>query len=301
MAIVAINPASGETVQEYEEMSAAEAADAVEKSHAAYLEWKRLSYAQRAVPVREMARVLRADADEHARLITLEMGKAISEARAEIEKCAWACEYYAEHAERILADELVQTEAQKSYIAHRPLGVVLAVMPWNFPFWQVLRFAAPAVMAGNGGVLKHASNVPGSALAIEQVFRQAGFPEHLFRTLLISSGQVAEIIKNPRVQAVTLTGSTPAASPGGCRLSLGIGRRCPETRPDSRRARQGRRSRKRYWSWVAAIPISFSKTPICRRRRLPAWRGAWATRGRVVWRPSALLSSSRCARNSKRW
>lgn len=210
MAIVAINPASGETVQEYEEMSAAEAADAVEKSHAAYLEWKRLSYAQRAVPVREMARVLRADADEHARLITLEMGKAISEARAEIEKCAWACEYYAEHAERILADELVQTEAQKSYIAHRPLGVVLAVMPWNFPFWQVLRFAAPAVMAGNGGVLKHASNVPGSALAIEQVFRQAGFPEHLFRTLLISSGQVAEIIKNPRVQAVTLTGSTPA-------------------------------------------------------------------------------------------
>ena len=121
MAIVAINPASGETVQEYEEMSADEAADAVEKSHAAYLEWKRLSYAERAVPVREMARVLRADAAEHARLIALEMGKPISEGRAEIEKCAWACEYYAEHVERILADELVQTEAQESYIAHRPL------------------------------------------------------------------------------------------------------------------------------------------------------------------------------------
>ncbi|MFT5089074.1 MAG: succinate-semialdehyde dehydrogenase/glutarate-semialdehyde dehydrogenase [Candidatus Latescibacterota bacterium] len=210
MAIVAINPATGETVQEYEEMSAAEAAEAVGKAHAAYLDWKRLSYGERALLVRELARVLRVDVDEHAQLITAEMGKSIVESRAEIEKCAWACEYYAEHTERILADEVVPTEAHKSYIAHRPLGVVLAVMPWNFPYWQVLRFAAPAVMAGNAGVLKHASNVPGSALAIEKVFRQAGFPEHLFRTLLIGSGQVAAIIENPHVRAVTLTGSTPA-------------------------------------------------------------------------------------------
>ena len=210
MAIVAINPATGETVQEYEEMSAAEAAEAVGKAHAAYLDWKRLSYGERALLVRELARVLRVDVDEHAQLITAEMGKSIVESRAEIEKCAWACEYYAEHTERILADEVVPTEAHKSYIAHRPVGVVLAVMPWNFPYWQVLRFAAPAVMAGNAGVLKHASNVPGSALAIEKVFRQAGFPEHLFRTLLIGSGQVAAIIENPHVRAVTLTGSTPA-------------------------------------------------------------------------------------------
>ncbi|MGY8823374.1 MAG: aldehyde dehydrogenase family protein, partial [Candidatus Latescibacterota bacterium] len=149
MAIVAINPATGETVQEYEEMSAAEAAEAVGKAHAAYLDWKRLSYGERALLVRELARVLRVDVDEHAQLITAEMGKSIVESRAEIEKCAWACEYYAEHTERILADEVVPTEAHKSYIAHRPLGVVLAVMPWNFPYWQVLRFAAPAVMAGN--------------------------------------------------------------------------------------------------------------------------------------------------------
>ncbi len=210
MAIVAINPANGEIVQEYEEMSPEQAAEAVELAHEAYLDWKRLSYGERAVLVREMAKVLRADAEASARLIALEMGKPITEGRAEIEKCVWACEYYAEHTERILADEVVQTEAQKSYIAHRPLGVILAVMPWNFPFWQVLRFAVPAVMAGNAGVLKHASNVPGSALAIEETFRKAGFPEHLFRTLLIGSRQVAAVIEHPRVQAVTLTGSTPA-------------------------------------------------------------------------------------------
>jgi succinate-semialdehyde dehydrogenase/glutarate-semialdehyde dehydrogenase len=139
-----------------------------------------------------------------------EMGKPITQGKAESEKCAWVCDYYAEHAEAFLAPEPVETDASKSYVAFKPLGVVLAVMPWNFPFWQVFRFAAPALMAGNVGVLKHASNVPGCALAIEDIFRQAGLPANVFRTLLIGSKQVAAIIEHPVVRAVTLTGSTPA-------------------------------------------------------------------------------------------
>jgi succinate-semialdehyde dehydrogenase/glutarate-semialdehyde dehydrogenase len=138
------------------------------------------------------------------------MGKPLADARGEVEKCAWVCDYYAENAESFLAPELVETDASKSFVAYQPLGVVLAVMPWNFPFWQVFRFAAPALMAGNAGVLKHASNVPASALAIEEVFLKAGFPKNLFRTLLIGSKQVAAVIENPLVKAVTLTGSTPA-------------------------------------------------------------------------------------------
>ncbi|MHA2496365.1 MAG: NAD-dependent succinate-semialdehyde dehydrogenase, partial [Candidatus Hodarchaeales archaeon] len=141
---------------------------------------------------------------------TDEMGKPLADARGEVEKCAWVCDYYAENAESFLAPELVETDASKSFVAYQPLGVVLAVMPWNFPFWQVFRFAAPALMAGNAGVLKHASNVPASALAIEEVFLKAGFPKNLFRTLLIGSKQVAAVIENPLVKAVTLTGSTPA-------------------------------------------------------------------------------------------
>jgi succinate-semialdehyde dehydrogenase/glutarate-semialdehyde dehydrogenase len=154
--------------------------------------------------------ILREDKEALAQLMTLEMGKIISEARAEIEKCAWVCEYYAEKAEAFLADEVVETNASRSFVSYAPIGIVLAVMPWNFPFWQVFRFAAPALMAGNAAVLKHASNVPGCALAIEEIFIKAGFPLNLFRTLMISSSQVESVINNPHIRAVTLTGSEAA-------------------------------------------------------------------------------------------
>jgi succinate-semialdehyde dehydrogenase/glutarate-semialdehyde dehydrogenase len=158
----------------------------------------------------QTAEVLRTHREEYARLMTLEMGKLIGESRAEIDKCAWVCEYYAEHGERFLADEIVETDASRSLVAYEPLGIVLAIMPWNFPFWQVFRFAAPALMAGNAGLLKHASNVPGCALAIEAIFREAGLPPDLFRTLLIPAGDVQSVIQNKHVKAVTLTGSEPA-------------------------------------------------------------------------------------------
>ena len=160
--------------------------------------------------MKKAAAILRERKEEFAKLMALEMGKPFKQGVAEAEKCALGCEYYADHAEAHLAPEPVKTEASKSYIAFDPLGVVLAVMPWNFPFWQVFRFAAPALMAGNAGVLKHASNVPGCALEIEKVFRDAGFPDGVFRTLLIGSKQVKAVIENPLVSAVTLTGSTPA-------------------------------------------------------------------------------------------
>jgi succinate-semialdehyde dehydrogenase/glutarate-semialdehyde dehydrogenase len=139
-----------------------------------------------------------------------EMGKPLAQGRAETEKCAWCCDYYADNAEKFLSPEVVETDASKSYVAFNPLGIVLAVMPWNFPFWQVFRFAAPGLMAGNAGILKHASNVPGCALAIEEIFRNAGFPENLFRTVLVNNQVVANIIEHPHVKAITLTGSTPA-------------------------------------------------------------------------------------------
>ncbi|MBT4035104.1 MAG: NAD-dependent succinate-semialdehyde dehydrogenase, partial [Candidatus Marinimicrobia bacterium] len=156
------------------------------------------------------ASVLRNEKDDLARLMALEMGKVIHEAQAEIEKCAWVCDFYADNAKAFLADEIVGTNASKSFVSFEPIGIVLAVMPWNFPFWQVFRFAAPALMAGNAAVLKHASNVPGCALAIENIFVKAGFPENLFRTLMISASQVEAVIMNPHVKAVTLTGSEAA-------------------------------------------------------------------------------------------
>lgn len=210
MSIEVLNPATGERVREYPELTPAETAAAVEQCHAAYLDWRATDFEHRAQLMRQAAVVLRERQDEYARLMAVEMGKPVTGGRAEVEKCAWVCEYYAEHAASFLADEPVATEAHKSYVAYRPRGVVLAVMPWNFPLWQVFRFAAPALMAGNTGLLKHASNVPGSALAIEDVFRDAGFPADVFRTLLIGSGQVAAVIAHPHVTAVTLTGSTPA-------------------------------------------------------------------------------------------
>jgi succinate-semialdehyde dehydrogenase/glutarate-semialdehyde dehydrogenase len=160
--------------------------------------------------MKNAAKVLREKFEEYSILMTNEMGKPIVQSRAEIEKCAWVCDYYAENAERFLSDEIIKTEASKSFVSYQPLGVILAIMPWNFPFWQVFRFAAPNLMAGNAGVLKHASNVSGCALAIEDVFRKAGFPENLFRSLLVKSKDMKGIISDEKIKAVTLTGSVPA-------------------------------------------------------------------------------------------
>ena len=205
-----INPATGVQLRTYEGMTWEEVTRALEQAHEAFLAWRRVPFAERAARMRRAAELLRERADRYARLMAEEMGKPIRDGRAEAQKCAWVCEYYAEHAERFLAPEPVETDARKSYVAFEPMGVILAIMPWNFPFWQVFRFAAPTLMAGNAAVLKHASNVPGCALAIEELLREAGFPEHLFRTLLIGSDQVDPVIEHPLIRAVTLTGSTPA-------------------------------------------------------------------------------------------
>ncbi len=210
MSIVAVNPSTGEVIKEYDEMTPAQVNEALEQANRMYQDWRRTSFAERAGLMRKTAQVLRDRKEEFAVLMANEMGKPITQGRGEIEKCAWVCDYYADNAEAFLQPEIIETDASKSFVAFQPLGTVLAVMPWNFPFWQVFRFAAPALMAGNVGVLKHASNVPGCALAIEDVFRQAGFPEHVFTTLLIGSKQVNAVIEHPHVKAVTLTGSTPA-------------------------------------------------------------------------------------------
>ncbi len=210
MAIIAVNPASGETIREYDELAPAEVGAIVQRVDGVYHAWRKTTFEERAACMRRAAGVLRDRAGEFAQLMTTEMGKPIKDGRAEAEKCAWVCDYYAKNAERFLKPGLVETDASKSFITYNPLGVILAVMPWNFPFWQVFRFAAPTLMAGNTAVLKHASNVPACAMAIEAVFREAGFPEDAFRTLLVGSKQVDAIIENPLIRAVTLTGSTPA-------------------------------------------------------------------------------------------
>jgi succinate-semialdehyde dehydrogenase / glutarate-semialdehyde dehydrogenase len=210
MTITSINPATDETTRTYDEMQPAEVDRAIETAHAAFLEWRATSFADRAERLRAAARLLRERRRAYAELMTREMGKVLAGGLSEVDKCAWVCDFYAEQAAALLAPEPVATDASRSYVAFEPLGVVLAVMPWNFPFWQVFRFAAPALMAGNAGVLKHASNVPGCALAIEEVLRDAGLPAGLFRALLVPSRDVARAIEHPRVVAVTLTGSTPA-------------------------------------------------------------------------------------------
>lgn len=210
MPISAINPATGRTIREYDELTPEAVKAGVDAAHEAFVFWRRTPFAERASLMFRTAEVLRQSANEYAVLMANEMGKPVTQGRAEVEKCAWVCEYYADNAEGFLSEELVDTGASKSFVTFQPLGVVLAVMPWNFPFWQVFRFAAPALMAGNVGVLKHASNVPGCATAIEDVFAKAGFPPNVFRTLLAGSKQVDSIIEHPHVKAVTLTGSTPA-------------------------------------------------------------------------------------------
>jgi len=208
--IKAVNPTTGETIKDYQEMPPEEVRGIIDKSHDAFLGWRATSFAERAGLMKKAARILRDRAEDYARLIAQEMGKPIKAGRAEAEKCAWACDYYADNAEKLLQPEVVHTDATKSFVTFQPLGVILAVMPWNFPLWQIFRCAAPTLMAGNTMVLKHASNVPGCALAIEDIFHEARFPANIFRTLLVGSSQVDAIIENPLIKAVTFTGSTLA-------------------------------------------------------------------------------------------
>jgi succinate-semialdehyde dehydrogenase/glutarate-semialdehyde dehydrogenase len=208
--IKSINPANLELLETYQNMQPPEVEHIINLTSNAFKSWCNTSFRERSKLMQNAAKVLNKKKEAYSRLMTLEMGKPIAQSRAEVEKCAWVCEYYAEKAEKFLSDELIETDASKSFVTFQPLGIVLAVMPWNFPFWQVFRFAAPGLMAGNAGILKHASNVSGCALAIEEVFREAGFPDNLFRTILVPSSQMEGVIKNNKIKAVTLTGSVPA-------------------------------------------------------------------------------------------
>ena len=210
MSISTTNPTTGTTVRTFEPYTAARVNESIDRAVAAYREHRLTSFSERAKHMRAAAAILDAECREFGRLMTLEMGKPYKAAIAEAQKCATACRYYAENAERFLADEPVKMDDGKAWVAFQPIGVVLAIMPWNFPFWQVFRFAAPALMAGNVGILKHASNVPQCALAIEDILRRAGFVDGAFQTLLIGSDAVEGIIADRRVAAVTLTGSEPA-------------------------------------------------------------------------------------------
>ncbi len=210
MVLKSINPANGQEIASYKEMTLEEVGAIIADVDSAYHEWRNTSFDHRATLLRRASELLQNRKEDLGRLMTLEMGKPYTQALAEVTKCATVCEYYADNAERILADQIIETDASKSYVAYRPIGIVFAVMPWNFPFWQVLRFAAPALMAGNVGILKHASNVQGCAKEIEKIFHDAGFPKNVFRILVISSKYVKDVINNPLVKAVTLTGSTPA-------------------------------------------------------------------------------------------
>ncbi len=205
-----INPTTGERIKTFELWNDRQTETALAEAAAANVTWQATPFAERARLLRNIAAELRQHITHYAGIITLEMGKIAKEAHAEVEKCAWGCEFYAEHAEAFLRDETIASDASVSYVAYLPLGTVLAIMPWNFPFWQVFRFAAPGLMAGNGAVMKHSSNVPGCAVAIERVFQDAGFPKDLFRTLMISNAQVDAVLENPLVRAATLTGSGPA-------------------------------------------------------------------------------------------
>jgi len=210
MTLKSINPATGELVKAYEEMSVAKLADKIQKTHKAFLYWQNSTFAERSLLLKKAASILKNRSTEYGRLMALEMGKPHKDGQAEAEKCAWVCEYYADNAEKFLERQIIASDATKSFVTFEPLGVVLAIMPWNFPFWQVFRFAAPCLMAGNGALLKHASNVTGCSLAIEEIFKEAGFPEDLFSSLLVSSKNIDPVIENPLIVAVTLTGSVPA-------------------------------------------------------------------------------------------
>lgn len=210
MTLKSINPANGKLIKQYDVLDAQAVNVIIEKAEKDFRQWAEVSFTQRAIMLKRAAFILRERTSELVKLMALEVGKVRRDSEAEIEKCARVCEYYAKNGEAFLADEPISTHAATSYVTFRPMGIVLAVMPWNFPFWQVFRFAAPALMAGNGVLLKHASNVTGCSLVIEEIFGKAGCPENLFRSLPVPSEAVASVIENRHVKAVTLTGSTPA-------------------------------------------------------------------------------------------
>jgi succinate-semialdehyde dehydrogenase/glutarate-semialdehyde dehydrogenase len=210
MPIASVNPASGETIKTFESLDEIQIDEKLQRAADTFSSYRRTTFKERESMMMRAAEILETEKNDFARLMTVEMGKPIKGAVGEAEKCAWVCRFYAETGRQHLADKLVETNAKKSYVRFQPLGPVLAVMPWNFPFWQVFRFAAPALMAGNVGLLKHASNVPRCALAIEDIFRRAGFPAGAFQTLLVGSDVVQRILEDCRVVAATLTGSEPA-------------------------------------------------------------------------------------------
>src|SRR5947209_1631695 len=215
MAIASINPATGQVLKTFEPLSDAQIEKKLQLAADTFSKFRKLSFSERARTMARAGEILEAEKEALGRLMTTEMGKTLKSAVAEAAKCAWVCRYYAENAERFLADEVVETPAKRSFIRYLPLGPVLAVMPWNFPFWQVLRFAAPALMAGNVGLLKHASIVPQSALMIEEIFHKAGFPDGVLQTLLIRSQTVDRVLGDPRVPGAPLTGSAGAGREAG--------------------------------------------------------------------------------------
>jgi succinate-semialdehyde dehydrogenase/glutarate-semialdehyde dehydrogenase len=221
MPIATINPATGEVIKTFQPLTEAEIESKLQLAVRTFHSERKTTFAVRAQRMRKAAEIIERDKDKFGHLMTLEMGKTYKSAVAEAVKCTTACRYYAENAERFLADEVVETGAKKSFVRYLPIGPILAVMPWNFPFWQVFRFAVPALMAGNVGLLKHASNVPQCALAIESIFLEAGFPEGAFQTLLIGSSQVDALLNDPRVMAATLTGSEQA----GIQVGVGAAKR----------------------------------------------------------------------------
>ncbi|MEM7726513.1 MAG: NAD-dependent succinate-semialdehyde dehydrogenase [Cyanobacteria bacterium P01_A01_bin.45] len=225
MAISTVNPTTGELLQTFEALSNQEIVVKIDKAQKTFCSYRQTSFQERSRWLNAAAEILEQHKEEFASSMTLAMGKTLSSAIAEVQKCALVCRYYAENAEKFLADVDVKTDASHSFVSYYPLGIILAVMPWNFPFWQVFRFAAPALMAGNVGLLKHASNVPQCALAIENIFQRAGFPDGAFQTLLIGASQVEEVIADERVKAATLTGSEPA----GAALAIAAGKRIKKT------------------------------------------------------------------------
>lgn len=210
MPLISINPTTGETIHEYTELTQEQIETKLALAHAAYQDWRQKSFVTRAEKMRQVAEVLRANSTKYGLIATIEMGKPIAEAKAEVEKCAWVCEYYADNAEKFLTPENAPSDASASYVRFDPMGTVLAVMPWNFPYWQLFRFASGTIMAGNVVVMKHASNVQGCAEAIEEAFQLAGFPEGVFQNLPVSSGAIEGIIRDKRIIGVTLTGSEKA-------------------------------------------------------------------------------------------
>ena len=210
MNLVSINPANNKILESHKEISKENINQIINSSYSTYLDWRNKSISYRSKRMRDLAELLKQKKEKLGALMTQEMGKPIKQSIAEAEKCAWVCEYYADNAERFLSKKEISTDSKKSFISFQPIGLVLAIMPWNFPFWQVFRFASPTLMAGNVGILKHASNVQGCAKQIEKLFLEAGFPEYAFSNLVIGSNKVSNVINNSLVRAVTLTGSTPA-------------------------------------------------------------------------------------------